>query len=117
MDDTSFVSTGCSSNCFKEAVCIDAMRVYDSCSEPQPSGCHSCDASGEQRSCTSKQTWFPSGPRSLRQRIERTRRRQSLFSSAGDAPFSASSAVKVFSSRWLSGAADRRLSCSDSFSR
>lgn len=24
--------------CFKEAVCIDAMRVYDSCSEQQGTG-------------------------------------------------------------------------------
>ena len=38
MDDNGFVSAS-ASNCFKEAVCIDAMRVYDSCSERQPSFC------------------------------------------------------------------------------
>ena len=32
MDDNGFVSAS-ASNCFKEAVCIDAMRVYDSCSD------------------------------------------------------------------------------------
>lgn len=51
MDENSFVSTGCPSNCFKEAVCIDAMRVYDSCSERQPPGCHK---SGRTRSRTSR---------------------------------------------------------------
>lgn len=34
IETTSSQNTGC----FKEAVCIDAMRVYDSCSEIQWSG-------------------------------------------------------------------------------
>ena len=98
MDENNFVSTGCASNCFKEAVCIDAMRVYDSCSEAQPPSCH---AGGRQRSRTSKRT----APSSLRQRMEETRRRHSLFSSAGEAFASASAADRGAASRPAAGEA------------
>ena len=33
MDENNFGSATESPNCFKEAVCIDAMRVYDSCGD------------------------------------------------------------------------------------
>lgn len=66
MDENGFVSTGCASNGFKEAVCIDAMRVYDSCSETQPSFCHS---GGRHRSRISSVKQFRSEPGSFRYRM------------------------------------------------